>query len=75
MQHPKNPPVAVGDKIVIDRWEDMHLTVMDVSWHAQSDRWLIIVAWPHDHGLSRVWGDDEDKGWKHVDRQTSKAMN
>lgn len=60
----QHAPVKPGDKLIIDRWDDMPVTVVDVSFQTKSDRWLVIVEWPHGHGMSRVWGDDEGNGWK-----------
>lgn len=56
-------PVKIGDRlIVMNRPEKV--VVENVFWDEGQHRWKIILDWGQ-HGMSRVWGDDEGKTWVH----------
>lgn len=54
-------PVKLGERlIVIGRPEKA--IVDNALWVESEARWKIILDWG-EHGMSRVWGDDEGKTW------------
>lgn len=58
---PKKCPVKLGERLIIMGRPEKAI-VDNAFWDDSQHRWKIVLDWG-EHGMSRVWGDDEGKTW------------
>jgi len=57
------PPLEIGERIVVSRWEDIMVTISKIEWIETEDRFKIHLDWG-EHGSSYVYSSDEGTVWR-----------
>ncbi len=56
------PPVKVGERIVVSGWVDIPVWVAECSYVTDEARWKIVLHWS-EMGVSTVYDSDEGEVW------------
>lgn len=64
-----NAPIKNGTRVIVgDNFQPYaKAIVVDCVYVAHEARWGVVLEWPNapgGPGYSRVWADDEGKGWR-----------
>ena len=58
----QEPPVKIGERIIVSSWKDIEARVANVTYVAGEARWKITLHWG-EMGVTNVYDTDEGKHW------------